>query len=153
MQTLDVVKMFQYISSVMIKHCMLRREAAKWQHVLLTQCGEQINGGDIAVFASRIGHGLCWHPHCFVCCVCSELLVDLIYFHLDGKIYCGRHHAERLKPRCSACDEVSQQCKVQASVHWLKSTLILLACLHISWSLPLTSQYPEALLQNIKRLT
>lgn len=38
--------------------------------------------------------------------MCEELLVDLIYFYQDGKIYCGRHHAERLKPRCCACDEV-----------------------------------------------
>lgn len=72
-----------------------------------SQCGGQINGGDIAVFASRAGHGVCWHPPCFICTVCSELLVDLIYFYQDGKIYCGRHHAECLKPRCAACDEVS----------------------------------------------
>lgn len=38
--------------------------------------------------------------------MCKELLVDLIYFYQDGKIFCGRHHAERLKPRCTACDEV-----------------------------------------------
>lgn len=72
----------------------------------LLQCGGQINGGDIVVFAARAGHGKCWHPHCFVCGMCEELLVDLIYFYQDGKIYCGRHHAERLKPRCCACDEV-----------------------------------------------
>lgn len=70
------------------------------------QCGGQINGGDIVVFAARAGHGQCWHPQCFVCGSCEELLVDLIYFYQDGKIYCGRHHAERLKPRCCACDEV-----------------------------------------------
>lgn len=70
------------------------------------QCGGQIKGGDIAVFASRAGHGICWHPPCFICTVCNELLVDLIYFYQDGKIYCGRHHAECLKPRCAACDEV-----------------------------------------------
>lgn len=58
------------------------------------------------MFASRAGHGVCWHPACFVCSMCNELLVDLIYFYQDGKIYCGRHHAERLKPRCTACDEV-----------------------------------------------
>ncbi|KAG9353285.1 hypothetical protein JZ751_017861 [Albula glossodonta] len=75
------------------------------QRERLNTCGGQINGGDIAVFASRAGHGVCWHPHCFVCSMCDELLVDLIYFYQDGKIYCGRHHAERLKPRCSACDE------------------------------------------------
>lgn len=60
----------------------------------------------MAVFASRAGHGVCWHPPCFICSVCNELLVDLIYFYQDGKIYCGRHHAECLKPRCAACDEV-----------------------------------------------
>lgn len=70
------------------------------------QCGRQICGGDIAVFASRAGHGSCWHPQCFQCVSCSELLVDLIYFYQDGQMYCGRHHAERLKPRCQACDEV-----------------------------------------------
>uniref|UniRef100_A0A3B3ZIB3 Uncharacterized protein n=1 Tax=Periophthalmus magnuspinnatus TaxID=409849 RepID=A0A3B3ZIB3_9GOBI len=70
------------------------------------QCGRQISGGDIAVFATRAGSGCCWHPQCFQCASCNELLVDLIYFHQDGQIYCGRHHAERLKPRCQACDEI-----------------------------------------------
>ena len=32
--------------------------------------------------------------------------MDLIYFYKDRKLYCGRHHAESTKPRCSACDEV-----------------------------------------------
>lgn len=71
------------------------------------QCDDLISTGDIAVFATRLGPNASWHPGCFVCCVCRELLVDLIYFHRDGRLYCGRHHAETLKPRCSACDEVS----------------------------------------------
>ena len=42
----------------------------------------------------------------------QELMVDLIYFYKDRALYCGRHHAETLKPRCSACDEVSRaQCQ------------------------------------------
>ncbi|XP_043108587.1 prickle-like protein 2b isoform X2 [Puntigrus tetrazona] len=84
------------------------------------QCGGQINGGDIAVFASRAGHGVCWHPQCFVCSMCDELLVDLIYFYQDGKIFCGRHHAERLKPRCSACDEIifADECTEAEGRHW-----------------------------------
>ncbi|XP_043933864.1 prickle-like protein 2 isoform X2 [Protopterus annectens] len=84
------------------------------------QCGGQINGGDIAVFASRAGHGVCWHPHCFVCSVCNELLVDLIYFYQDGKIFCGRHHAELLKPRCAACDEIifADECTEAEGRHW-----------------------------------
>ena len=68
-----------------------------------------IAGGDIAVFASRVGHNQCWHPGCFVCMTCEELLVDLIYFYYEGQLYCGRHHAELLKPRCAACDEVSNK--------------------------------------------
>lgn len=58
------------------------------------------------VFAARAGQHTCWHAACFVCTVCKELLVDLIYFYKDSKVYCGRHHAESLKPRCAACDEV-----------------------------------------------
>lgn len=84
------------------------------------QCGGQIKGGDIAVFASRAGHGICWHPPCFICTVCNELLVDLIYFYQDGKIYCGRHHAECLKPRCAACDEIifADECTEAEGRHW-----------------------------------
>ncbi|XP_038118816.1 protein prickle isoform X1 [Culex quinquefasciatus] len=69
-------------------------------------CGECISSGDMGVTASRFDAGTCWHPACFVCSVCKELLVDLIYFHREGRLYCGRHHAETLKPRCSACDEI-----------------------------------------------
>uniref|UniRef100_A0A452HK61 Uncharacterized protein n=1 Tax=Gopherus agassizii TaxID=38772 RepID=A0A452HK61_9SAUR len=84
------------------------------------QCGKQIRGGDIAVFASRAGHGACWHPQCFQCTTCQELLVDLIYFYQEGKIYCGRHHAEHLKPRCQACDEIifADECTEAEGRHW-----------------------------------
>ncbi|XP_031146238.1 prickle-like protein 2 isoform X2 [Sander lucioperca] len=84
------------------------------------QCGRQICGGDIAVFASRAGHSSCWHPQCFQCSTCSELLVDLIYFFQEGQIYCGRHHAERLKPRCQACDEIilADECTEAEGRYW-----------------------------------
>lgn len=70
------------------------------------QCTESMGGGDMAVMASRAGPAHCWHPGCFSCSVCRELLVDLIYFYRDGRLFCGRHHAETLKPRCAACDEL-----------------------------------------------
>ncbi|XP_072383737.1 protein prickle-like isoform X2 [Diabrotica undecimpunctata] len=69
-------------------------------------CEETLSAGDIGVFASRAGPNTCWHPACFTCTVCRELLVDLIYFYREGRLYCGRHHAETIKPRCSACDEI-----------------------------------------------
>ncbi|XP_066259481.1 protein espinas-like isoform X1 [Euwallacea similis] len=69
-------------------------------------CSESLSSGDIGVFASRAGPNIVWHAACFTCCVCRELLVDLIYFYKEGRLYCGRHHAETVKPRCSACDEI-----------------------------------------------
>lgn len=72
------------------------------------------------MFASRAGLGACWHPQCFVCTTCRELLVDLIYFYHAGKVYCGRHHAECLRPRCQACDEIifSPECTEAEGRHW-----------------------------------
>lgn len=52
---------------------------------------------------------LCWHPACFVCCECDELLADLIYFFKDDKIYCGRHFGNSMFPRCAGCDEVRKK--------------------------------------------
>ncbi|TRY88987.1 hypothetical protein DNTS_021869 [Danionella cerebrum] len=87
---------------------------------LCHQCGNALVGGQLAVFAPRLGMGLCWHPQCFICSVCSELLVDLIYFSMEGKIYCGRHHAETFKPRCSHCDELifAEECTEAEGRHW-----------------------------------
>jgi prickle len=70
------------------------------------KCLEGIAVGSCAVFTEKAGDEVCWHPKCFVCYQCEELLVDLIYFWKDGKLYCGRHHAELVKPRCAACDEL-----------------------------------------------
>lgn len=66
----------------------------------------------MATFAARANSSSLWHPSCFVCLVCKELLVDLIYFHKDGELYCGRHYSELLKPRCAACDEVTNRISV-----------------------------------------
>ncbi|XP_048357729.1 prickle-like protein 1 [Sphaerodactylus townsendi] len=97
---------------------------------LCEQCGTKINGGEVAVFASRAGPGVCWHPSCFVCTTCNELLVDLIYFYHDGKIHCGRHHAELLKPRCSACDEIifADECTEAEGRHWHMKHFCCLEC-------------------------
>ncbi|XP_047097489.1 uncharacterized protein LOC124711450 isoform X1 [Schistocerca piceifrons] len=71
------------------------------------ECKGAIQAGDVAVFADRAGEDVAWHPSCFVCTTCKELLVDLIYFFNKGQVYCGRHYAELLKiPRCFACDEL-----------------------------------------------
>ncbi|CAH1265834.1 PRICKLE2 [Branchiostoma lanceolatum] len=88
--------------------------------LMCEDCGETVPGEETAVFASRAGPGVTWHPQCFVCCVCRELLVDLIYFYKDGMVYCGRHHAETLKPRCGACDEIifADECTEAEGCSW-----------------------------------
>lgn len=95
------------------------------------QC-EGCNGliGDLAVFASRAGHGVCWHPGCFRCSVCQEMLVDLIYFYDGGKLYCGRHHAEKLKPRCSNCDEIifCEECTEAEGHFWHTHHFVCSSC-------------------------
>lgn len=59
------------------------------------------------VKAEKMGPLAKWHPKCFKCFNCSELLVDLIYFHYDNEIYCARDLALKMEiPRCAACDEL-----------------------------------------------
>ena len=50
------------------------------------------------------------------CNTCKELLVDMIYFYNqdDQQIYCGRHHGEKMVPRCAGCDEVRNAYKVES---------------------------------------
>ncbi|XP_067133704.1 four and a half LIM domains protein 2-like [Centruroides vittatus] len=70
------------------------------------QCEGSMISGDIAVIAPRLGERYPFHPSCFVCFVCKELLVDLACCIKDKKIYCERHYAEQIRPRCAACDEL-----------------------------------------------
>nr|XP_034186104.1 trichohyalin isoform X1 [Osmia lignaria] len=67
-------------------------------------CHTPIKYGSLAVSASKLG--LLYHPTCFRCSECKELLVDLAYCVHDDTLFCERHYAEQLKPRCAACDEL-----------------------------------------------
>ena len=37
-------------------------------------CGGRMEPGEVAVFAERAGADKCWHPDCFSCCECGEIL-------------------------------------------------------------------------------
>lgn len=70
-------------------------------------CSKIINFGEVAVKAERAGKEIAWHPECFKCYTCRELLADLVYFFHGGQVFCGRDLAVKLKiPRCKACDEL-----------------------------------------------
>ncbi len=80
--------------------------------------------GEMVVSVSRLeGTGQYFHPQCFQCSHCGELLVDLRCFVDIGKeersnpgaearVFCGRHWAENHRQRCgqpppSACPRPS----------------------------------------------
>ncbi|XP_076661916.1 four and a half LIM domains protein limpet isoform X4 [Halictus rubicundus] len=67
-------------------------------------CLSPLKYGSLAVSTSKLG--LLYHPACFRCTDCKELLVDLAYCVHDDTLFCERHYAEQLKPRCAACDEL-----------------------------------------------
>lgn len=71
-----------------------------------TGCKKSIHRDDLLVNAPSLGSEANWHPGCFQCSQCEELLADLIYCHKDGVIYCVRHFGDQLKPRCCMCDEL-----------------------------------------------
>jgi len=74
---------------------------------LCQNCTHPIRGGEVAIFAERAGSDKCWHPDCFSCSICHEVLAELVYFFSDSNIFCGRHYAEKMDiPRCKACDEL-----------------------------------------------
>ncbi|XP_017128261.1 prickle planar cell polarity protein 3 isoform X1 [Drosophila gunungcola] len=69
-------------------------------------CDNEIVAGELVVAAPKFVESVMWHPKCFTCSTCNSLLVDLTYCVHDDKVYCERHYAEMLKPRCAGCDEL-----------------------------------------------
>ncbi|EJD75263.1 LIM-9 isoform [Loa loa] len=70
------------------------------------KCRGVLERNEMAVIAPKLGESTGWHPACFTCATCEQLLIDLTYCVKDGIIYCERHYAELHKPRCNACDEL-----------------------------------------------
>nr|XP_054969571.1 prickle-like protein 4 isoform X2 [Pan paniscus] len=84
------------------------------------KCRQLLKPGEYGVFAARAGEQRCWHQPCFACQACGQALINLIYFYHDGQLYCGRHHAELLRPRCPACDQLifSWRCTEAEGQRW-----------------------------------
>ena len=74
-------------------------------------CHQDIYVGSAYVLAFSLGENAAWHPQCFSCTKCNELLMNLTFYQSDADIFCGRHYAEINKPRCGACDEVNRVVK------------------------------------------
>ncbi|XP_067136698.1 four and a half LIM domains protein 2-like [Centruroides vittatus] len=92
-------------------------------------CGGTVILGDLAVVNPKLGEENPFHPSCFVCSVCEELLVDLICCTLEGRIYCQRHYAEQIRPRCAGCDElIFGECTKLMSKYWHPNHVFRLKC-------------------------
>ncbi|KAF9816594.1 hypothetical protein IEO21_03995 [Rhodonia placenta] len=63
-------------------------------------CGGAIVGRTVSAMGAR------WHPGCFRCCVCNELLEHLSSYEHEGRAYCGLDYHERFAPRCYHCKTV-----------------------------------------------
>lgn len=70
------------------------------------KCLKAIKLNRIAISALNADLDMKWHPTCFTCELCDELLVDLIYFQYNKQLYCSRHFSQLYLPRCVACDEL-----------------------------------------------
>ena len=98
-------------------------------------CNEAVSVGQMAIFTEKLGCESCWHPQCFRCCTDGDLLIDLLYFVFNQKLYCARHWSEQIKPRCHACEEVGW---VSTVIQFFKEMFLLKALLA-------TAGYPLAL--------
>ncbi|XP_029099697.1 prickle-like protein 4 isoform X1 [Monodon monoceros] len=92
----------------------------KLEECTCEKCRERLRPGEYGVFTARAGEQRCWHRACFACQACGQALINLIYFYHDGRLYCGRHHAELLRPRCPACDQLifSRRCTEAEGRRW-----------------------------------
>ncbi|KAJ7494599.1 hypothetical protein B0H11DRAFT_2002530 [Mycena galericulata] len=60
-------------------------------------CGGSITGRIVNAM------GLRWHPECFCCTICNELLEHVSSYERDGKAYCHLDYHENFAPRCYSC--------------------------------------------------
>ncbi|RPD75525.1 hypothetical protein L226DRAFT_570544 [Lentinus tigrinus ALCF2SS1-7] len=74
-----------------------RLEAAKRSGLVCGGCGGPIIGRIVSAMDMR------WHPGCFRCCVCDELLENLSSYAHDGRPYCHLDYHEQFAPRCYHC--------------------------------------------------
>ena len=69
-----------------------RIEAAKRNGLVCGGCGGPIIGRIVSAMDMR------WHPGCFRCCVCDELLENLSSYAHDGRPYCHLDYHEVSAP-------------------------------------------------------
>uniref|UniRef100_A0A0K0EXJ0 Prickle-like protein 2 n=1 Tax=Strongyloides venezuelensis TaxID=75913 RepID=A0A0K0EXJ0_STRVS len=77
-----------------------------YQNVDCYNCNNCLSNSNVIIDTSKGPGKNVFHPKCFKCEVCNQLLVDLLYFFHNDKYYCGRHYGEQIYSRCFGCDEL-----------------------------------------------
>ncbi|KAI6224646.1 hypothetical protein M3Y95_00774800 [Aphelenchoides besseyi] len=72
------------------------------------ECRSSISHDSVGILPSKTHANKTdiWHPGCFKCEQCHDLLADLLYFFKEGQYLCGRHFCEKTYERCAGCDEL-----------------------------------------------
>ncbi|EKM58108.1 uncharacterized protein PHACADRAFT_252148 [Phanerochaete carnosa HHB-10118-sp] len=60
-------------------------------------CGGAILGRSINTMGAN------WHPGCFRCAACDQLLENLAMYEFEGRLYCSLDYYEKFAPRCYHC--------------------------------------------------
>ncbi|CCM03282.1 uncharacterized protein FIBRA_05410 [Fibroporia radiculosa] len=81
----------------MKKQSPLERLIRKGPGLTCGGCGGAIVGRTVSAMGAR------WHPGCFRCCVCDELLEHLSSYEHEGRAYCHFDYHELFAPKCYHC--------------------------------------------------
>ncbi|WVQ77819.1 hypothetical protein IAR50_007509 [Cryptococcus sp. DSM 104548] len=65
--------------------------------ILCTGCGQPIIGRIVNAMNQR------WHPQCFTCAECGELLEHVSSYEFEGKAYCHLDYHDKFAHRCHHC--------------------------------------------------
>uniref|UniRef100_A0A0K0EGT8 LIM domain protein n=1 Tax=Strongyloides stercoralis TaxID=6248 RepID=A0A0K0EGT8_STRER len=100
----NVVGIGEIIDKREVKNCSMQTNT--YQNVECYNCNSSLHNTNIVVDTSKGPGKDTFHPKCFKCEVCNQLLVDLLYFYHNDKYFCGRHYGEQIYSRCFGCDEL-----------------------------------------------
>uniref|UniRef100_A0AC35U7F8 Prickle-like protein 2 n=1 Tax=Rhabditophanes sp. KR3021 TaxID=114890 RepID=A0AC35U7F8_9BILA len=101
-----VVGVGQIVDNIPNKSKNFSTQTNDYQNVDCHNCNTHTTNSTVLVDTSQGPGKDLFHPNCFKCDTCEQLLVDLLYFFHDGKYYCGRHYGEKMYSRCFGCDEL-----------------------------------------------
>jgi len=73
------------------------RKARLASGIICGGCNGSIIGRIVSAMGSR------WHPACFRCTVCNELLEHVSSYEHEGRPYCHLDYHENFAPRCYSC--------------------------------------------------